>query len=58
MSILHISSKIGFESLYRVTINNLTMKAEISAIAIVKKLEFCLPGLFGEENSSFFLLFK
>jgi hypothetical protein len=52
---LHISSKIWFESLYRVAENDLTMKAGFfSVIDITRKLEFCLPDICGGENSSFF----
>jgi hypothetical protein len=40
---LHISSVIWIESLYRVTLNNLTMKAEIIAgDFFTRKLDFCL----------------
>lgn len=42
---LHISSIIWFESLYGVTINSLTMKAEITASVFCKKTRF-LPSYF------------
>ncbi len=59
--ILHISSKIWFESLYRVALNNLTMKAEMTTGIFYEKTRF-LPSYFicnkeGTE-SSFFVSFK
>lgn len=54
---LRISSKIRFESLYRVAVNGLTMKAEISIFVFTRKLEFCLPD-FLESGMLVFFLFS
>jgi len=57
-AILHISSTIRAESLYRVAVNNPTMKAEmVTSEFFTRKLDFCLLMFCREERSFVFFFY-